>query len=42
MKNQELELLLTTEMENVQGGANLCSCVCDDGGAGETQAYKTC
>lgn len=37
MKNQELEQLLATEMENVQGGAqNQDTCVCENGGAGAT------
>ena len=35
MKNQELEQLLATEMENVHGGAqNQDTCVCERGGAG--------
>ena len=34
MKNQELEQLLATEMENVHGGAqNQDTCVCERGGA---------
>ena len=37
MKNQELEQLLATEMENVHGGAqNQDTCVCERGGAGAT------
>lgn len=37
MKNQELEQLLATEMENVHGGAqNQDTCICERGGAGAT------
>lgn len=34
MKNQELEQLLTAEMENIQGGAlSQDTCICENGGA---------
>lgn len=36
MKKKEIESLLLSEMEEVNGGSSSCSCVCDNGGAGET------
>ncbi len=36
MKNNEIEALLLSEMKEVTGGSATKSCICDNGGAGET------
>lgn len=36
MKKNEIEDLLLSEMEEVNGGSGSSTCVCDYGGAGET------
>lgn len=36
MKKNEIESLLLSEMEEVNGGSGSRTCVCENGGAGET------
>ena len=36
MRKNEIEDLLLSEMEEVNGGSGSSTCVCDNGGAGET------
>lgn len=36
MKKSEIETLLLSEMEEVNGGSGSRTCVCEKGGAGET------
>lgn len=36
MRKNEIEDLLLSEMEEVNGGSGSRTCVCDNGGAGET------
>lgn len=36
MRKNEIEDLLLSEMEEVNGGSGSSTCVCDHGGAGET------
>lgn len=41
MKKNEIEDLLLSEMEEVNGGSGSSTCVCDYGGAGETIVYPS-
>ena len=41
MKKNEIEDLLLSEMEEVNGGSGSSTCVCDYGGAGETIVYQS-